>query len=141
MQQWLDHFAFTCSLREADMLYIENDQVESQPVGTIEGRPNTGTVFVKPLIRGDNMALLEVRMRAGVASSLHAHAHESLLYVVSGCLRTTVNDETFLLGPGDACRHPRDAGHRVEALEDTVFVEVKSPPIAFGQIFGSATAA
>jgi hypothetical protein len=51
------------------MLYIENDRVESQPVGTIEGRPNTGTVFVKPLIRGDNMALLEVRMRAGVASS------------------------------------------------------------------------
>lgn len=123
------------------MLYIENDQVDSQPVGTIEGRPNTGTVFVKPLLRGDSMALLEVRMRAGVASSLHAHAHESLLYVVSGRLRTTVNNETFVLGPGDVCRHPRDASHRVEALEDTVFVEVKSPPIEFGRVFGSTAVA
>ena len=111
------------------MLYVENDHVETQPVRTIEGRPNTGTVFVKPLMQGESMALLEVRMRAGVASSLHAHAHESLLYVVSGRLRTTVNNEIFVLGPGDVCRHPRDASHRVEALEDTVFVEVKSPAI------------
>jgi hypothetical protein len=50
------------------MLHIENTQVPSQPVHTIEGQPNTGTVFVKPLIRGEDMALLEVRMRAGVAS-------------------------------------------------------------------------
>jgi quercetin dioxygenase-like cupin family protein len=121
------------------MLYVGNDQVDSQPVHTIEGRPNTGTVFVKPLLRGETMALLEVRMRAGVSSSLHAHAHESLLYVVSGRLRTTVNDETFVLAPGDVCRHPRDAIHRVEALEDTVFVEVKSPPIEFGRVFGSSS--
>ena len=122
------------------MLHIQNTQVDSQPVHTIEGQPNTGTVFVKPLIRGEDMALLEVRMRAGVASSLHAHAHESLLYVISGRLRTTVNSETFVLGPGDVCRHPRDASHRVEAMEDTVFVEVKSPPIEFGRVFGSEAA-
>lgn len=120
------------------MLHTENSQVDSQPVTTIEGQPNTGTVFVKPLIRGDTMALIEVRMRAGVASSLHAHAHESVLYVVSGKLRTVIDKETFVLGPGDVCRHPGGATHRVEALEDTVFVEVKSPPIEFGQIFGSA---
>jgi quercetin dioxygenase-like cupin family protein len=122
------------------MLYIENTQVRSQPVYTIEGQPNNGTVFVKPLLQGDEMALLEVRMGAGVSSSLHEHAHESLLYVVSGRLRTIINDEVFLLGPGDACRHPRAATHRVEALEDTVFVEVKSPPIAFSRVFGGAVA-
>jgi quercetin dioxygenase-like cupin family protein len=123
------------------MLHITNDQIASQPVGMIEGQPNTGTVFVKPLMRGESMALLEVRMRAGVASSLHVHDHESLLYVVSGRLRTTIDNETFVLGPGDVCRHPRQASHRVEALEDTVFVEVKSPPIEFGQVFGPAAAA
>ncbi|MEO8008833.1 MAG: cupin domain-containing protein [Betaproteobacteria bacterium] len=120
------------------MLHIENTQVSSQPVHTIEGQPNTGIVFVKPLMQGETMALLEVRMRAGVSSSMHAHSHESLLYVVSGRLRTIVNDKTFELGPGDVCRHPRDARHWVEALEDTVFVEVKSPPIDFGRVLGSA---
>lgn len=122
------------------MLHIENSRIETQPVTTIEGQPNTGTVFVKPLLRGESMALLEVRMQKGVASSLHAHSHESVLYVVSGKLKTIVNKETFALGPGDVCRHPLGATHRVEALEDTVFVEVKSPPIEFGRVFGSAAA-
>jgi quercetin dioxygenase-like cupin family protein len=120
------------------MLHIENTKAASRPVTTIEGRPNTGTVYVKPLLQGDTLALLEVRMQKGVSSSLHAHGHESLLYVVSGKLRTVIDSETFVLAPGDACRHPQGATHRVEALEDTVFVEVKSPPIEFGRVFGSA---
>ena len=122
------------------MLHAENAQVDSQPVHAIEGEPNNGTVFVKPLMHGEHMALLEVHMRAGVSSSLHAHAHESVLYVVSGKLTTVVNDETFVLAPGDVCRHPRGAMHCVEALEDTVFVEAKSPPIDLRRVFGPAAA-
>jgi quercetin dioxygenase-like cupin family protein len=128
------------SLCEVNMLHMENAQVDSQPVGTIEGQPNTGTFFVKPLMRGESMALLEVRVRAGVASSVHMHSHESLIYVVSGRLKTIINNETFVLGPGDVCRHPSAVGHRVEALEDAVFVEVKSPPIELHQVFGLAAA-
>jgi quercetin dioxygenase-like cupin family protein len=120
------------------MLHIENARIDSQPVGTIEGQPNTGLFFVKPLMRGESMALLEVRVRAGAASLIHTHSHESLVYVVSGRLKTIINNKTFVLGPGDACRHPRAVGHRVEALEDTVFVEIKSPPIELRQVFGLA---
>ena len=122
------------------MLHTENAQVDSQPVGAIEGQPNTGTFFVKPLMRGDSMALLEVRVQTGAASLIHTHSHESLVYVVSGRLKTIINNETFVLGPGDVCRHPRAVGHRVEALEDTLFVEVKSPPIELRQVFGLAAA-
>ncbi len=122
------------------MLHIENAQVDSQPVGTIEGQPNTGTFFVKPLMRGESMTLLEIRVRAGVASPIHTHSHESLIYVVSGRLKTIINNETFVLGPGDVCRHPCAVGHRVEAIEDAVFVEVKSPPIELHQVFGLAAA-
>jgi quercetin dioxygenase-like cupin family protein len=130
----------SCLCDEANMLHIEKAQIESQPVGTIEGQPNSGTFFVKPLMRGESMALLEVRVRAGVASRIHTHSHESLIYVVSGRLKTIINNETFVLGPGDVCRHPCAVGHRVEALEDTIFVEVKSPPIEFRQVFGLAAA-
>jgi len=122
------------------MLHIENAQVDSRPFGTIEGQPNTGTFFVKPLMHGQNMALLEIRIRAGVSSPIHTHAHESLIYIVSGRLKTIINDETFVLGPGDVGRHPCDVGHRVEALEDTKFIEIKSPPIALDQVFGIAPA-
>ena len=120
------------------MLHIENARVDSQSVGTIEGQANTGTFLIKPLMRGDSMALLEVSVKAGAASSIHAHSHESVIYVVSGRLKTTIGNETFVLGPGDVCRHPRAVGHLVEALEDTVFVEVKSPAIDSRQVFGEA---
>jgi quercetin dioxygenase-like cupin family protein len=122
------------------MLHIENAQVDSHPVGTIEGQPNTGTFFVKPLMRAEAMVLLEIRARAGTASSTHTHSHESLIYVVSGRIKTVVDDETFVLGPGDVCRHPPAVAHRVEALEDTLFVEVKSPSIELRQLFGLAAA-
>jgi quercetin dioxygenase-like cupin family protein len=122
------------------MLHVENAQVGSQPVGTIEGQPSTGTFFVKPLMRGETMALLEIRVQAGAASAIHMHSHESLIYVVSGRLKTTIDNETFVLGPGDVCRHPFAVGHRVEALEDTIFVEIKSPPIELRQVFGIAAA-
>jgi len=113
---------------ESAVLYIENKRVQAQPTDTIEGQRGIGTFSVKPLMQGDHMALLEIRVQAGTVSAIHAHSHESLIYVVSGKLSTVIGDETFVLGPGDVCRHPGSTGHRVEALEDTMFVEVKSPP-------------
>ena len=118
------------------MLHIENALVTGQPVVSIEGQPGTGIFFVKPLMRSQSMALLEVRVASGVASALHTHSHESLIYVVSGKLRTTIGEQIFVLGPGDVCLHPSGASHVVEAMQDTVFVEVKSPPPDLQQVFG-----
>jgi quercetin dioxygenase-like cupin family protein len=120
------------------MLHIENALVACQPVASIEGRPGTGIFSVKPLMCGQCMALLEVRVASGAASALHTHSHESLIYVVSGKLRTTIGEQIFVLGPGDVCRHPSGVSHVVEALQDTVFVEVKSPPPDLQQVFGNA---
>jgi quercetin dioxygenase-like cupin family protein len=121
------------------MLHTENAQVDTHAIDSIEGRQNTGTFLIKPLMHGDSMMLLEVRVRAGAGSPIHAHSHESLIYVVSGRLETTIDNKTFVLGPGDVCRHPSAVDHRVEALEDTVFIEAKSPPPDLHQIFGLAT--
>ena len=118
------------------MLYIENAKVTSQPVGAVEGRRNNGTFLVKPLICGESMALLELCGRAGVASAVHRNSHESVIYVVSGRLKTTIGDDTFVLGPGDVCRHPCAVDHRIEVIEDAVFVEIKSPPPDFRQVLG-----
>lgn len=101
---------------------------EPVPVVSIEGVPTSGTLLVKPMLVGDRIAMLEIRMARGARSQGHAHTHESLLYVISGSLRTTIGDQTMVVRQGEACRHPENVVHRVEALEDTVFLEVKAPP-------------
>ena len=65
-----------------------------------------GDLVVKPLIKGDEMTLLEIHYQPGVGAPLHIHAHESLAYVVKGKVKMTVGKEVYILGPGDVCRHP-----------------------------------
>jgi quercetin dioxygenase-like cupin family protein len=101
---------------------------EARSVTSIEGVPTQGTMSVRPMLGGDHIAMLEIRMARGARSQGHAHAHESLLYVISGSLKTTIGGQTIVVRQGEACRHPENVVHNVEALEDSLFIEVKSPP-------------
>jgi quercetin dioxygenase-like cupin family protein len=108
--------------------YAKNAGIDALAIQFIEGVPTKGGAFhIKPLLRGEHMSLMEVHLQPGVASAIHAHAHESLLYVVRGKVKTVVGGETVVLGPGDVGCHPAAVPHSVEALEETVFVEIKSP--------------
>ena len=109
------------------MIVSRNSEVPEQVISNIEGKPMGGIMILRALMTGDSMTLLEVRFGAGAVSPLHIHSHESLIYVVKGKLRVTVGDESHILGPGDACRNPAGVSHAVEALDESTFVEVKSP--------------
>ena len=91
---------------------------------------------MKLLMSGEKMVLLEIRASTGVASDIHVHSHESVIYVISGKLSTTIDDHPFFLNPGDVCRHPSMTFHSVKALADTVFIEVKSPPPSMDSVMG-----
>ena len=111
-------------------------EAEGRFITTIEGLPVRGDVTVKPLMSGDRMVMLEVHYSAGSASPVHVHRHESLCYVISGRIRGTIEGESVILGPGDACRHPEGVEHSVEALEDALILEIKSPAQPLDQFLG-----
>jgi quercetin dioxygenase-like cupin family protein len=114
-----------------------NADVRAIRVHAVEGRPlYGGDMLVKPLIAGAEMALLEIHYAAGVGAPPHAHAHESLIYVVKGRVRSTVGGEEFIMGPGDACRHPSGVPHGLHALENAVVVEIKAPAPDIAALFG-----
>lgn len=113
---------------------MRSENVEPLAITSIEGAPTRGVFHIKPMLRGERMTVLEVHLQPGVASGLHAHGHESMLYVVRGRVRTVVGDDVLELGPGDVGCHPAGVPHSVEALEETVFVEVKSPAPVIGQV-------
>jgi quercetin dioxygenase-like cupin family protein len=118
------------------MIFARNADTSALPIKSIEGMAMAGTLLIKPLIQGEQMSLMETRVLARVVSPPHAHDHESLIYVVDGLLKTVVGDESFVLGPGDVCRHPRNVSHFIEALEDSTFVEIKSPAPELTHLYG-----
>lgn len=97
---------------------------------TLEGRPLAIPLEIRELLWGDKAVLVEMSAPAGFKAELHAHEHESLVYVVSGRIRATVGDETRELGAGDAVLHPVGAAHQIEALVETRWIEIKAPPAA-----------
>jgi quercetin dioxygenase-like cupin family protein len=106
----------------------KNTDVEAVAVKSVEGKAVFGgDLMVKPLMKGDEMTFLEIRYAAGVGAPLHSHTHESIAYVVKGKVKSTVGSDEFIMGPGDVCRHPTGVLHGLEALEDSVVVEIKSP--------------
>jgi unsaturated pyranuronate lyase len=113
-----------------------NADVEAITVSAVEGKPvYNGVMLVKALIKGDEMTFLEIHYAAGVGAPLHAHTHESIAYVVKGKVKSTVGADEFIMGPGDVCRHPKGVLHGLEAIEDSVVVEIKSPAPEIGAFF------
>ena len=118
------------------MIKSRNADVEAITVSAVEGKPvYNGVMLVKPLIKGDEMTFLEIHYAAGVGAPLHAHTHESIAYVVKGKVKSTVGADEFIMGPGDVCRHPIGVLHGLEAIEDSVVVEIKSPAPEIGAFF------
>jgi quercetin dioxygenase-like cupin family protein len=125
-----------CYLREASVIKSRNADVEAVAVSAVEGKPMYGgNMLVKPLIKGDEMTFLEIHYAAGVGAPLHTHTHESIAYVVKGKVKSTVGSEEFIMGSGDVCRHPKGVLHGLEAIEDSVVVEIKSPAPEIGAFF------
>jgi quercetin dioxygenase-like cupin family protein len=122
------------------MLSARNANVADLRVSAVEGRPTYGgELTVKPLIKGEAMTCLEIRYAAGVGAPLHTHTHESIAYVVRGKVKSTVGGEVFIMGPGDACHHPQGVPHGLEAIEDSLVVEIKSPAPDLGSFVAVST--
>ena len=109
-------------------LVARHAEVADVLVSSIEGKPVQGQLMLKPLLRGEQMTILELHYQPGTKAPIHTHTHESLIYVVSGRVKTWIGDEVFVLGPGDVARHPPGVLHTVEALVESTVVEIKSPP-------------
>ncbi len=108
---------------------VEGNSVEPQQVGAVEGRRASGSCAVKPLVVGERVLMLEVRMTAGFSLPEHAHeGMESAMYVVSGVMEWVVDGVPCVASAGDAAYHPAGVPHTTFCREDAVFVEIKSPP-------------
>ncbi len=84
------------------------------------------------LITGERMMLAHVYLKKGAVVPKHHHDNEQLTYILSGILRLWIGedgDETvFDIHAGEVLHIPSNVPHRALALEDTLDVDVFSPP-------------
>lgn len=83
--------------------------------------------ITRQLIHTASLTLARICFQKGAGLALHHHVHEQVTTVISGRLRLEVNGELIELGPGSVGCIASDVPHSVEALEDTLVLDVFTP--------------
>jgi quercetin dioxygenase-like cupin family protein len=80
------------------------------------------------LITGDQLMIAHVYLKRGAVVPEHSHHNEQLTYILEGTLRFTIAGETIDVAAGEVLTIPAHVPHMAEALEDTLDVDVFTPP-------------
>ena len=83
------------------------------------------------LITGDRVMLTHVYLKKGSIVPRHSHENEQVTYILEGGLRFWIGpDESEVIDvrAGEVLHIPSFVQHKAEALEDTLDVDIFSPP-------------
>ncbi len=83
---------------------------------------------LRTLAHGAHTHLTEFHLAKGTIVPRHEHPHEQTGYLVSGRMIFVIAGERFDAEPGDGWNISGGVSHGVEVVEDSVAVEVFSPP-------------
>lgn len=87
--------------------------------------------FARRLITGDRVMLAHVYIKKGSIVPRHSHENEQITYILEGGLRFWIGeDESQVIDvmAGEVLHIPSMVQHKAEALEDTLDVDIFSPP-------------
>ena len=91
-------------------------------------REELSATIGRRLITGDQLMIAHVYLAKGAIVPEHSHHNEQLTYILEGRLRFTIDRETIDVGAGEVLTIPAHVPHKAEALEDTLDVDVFTPP-------------
>lgn len=83
------------------------------------------------IITGERMMLTHVYLKKGCIVPKHSHENEQLTYVLEGALHFWLGEDQKderVIRAGEVLVIPSNLPHKAEALEDTLDVDVFSPP-------------
>ena len=85
------------------------------------------------IITGDDMMIAHVYLAKGAVVPRHQHHNEQITYILEGALRFRIGEdgaEEVVVAAGEVLTIPSNVWHEAVALEDTLDVDVFSPPRA-----------
>ena len=94
-------------------------------------KENLSEVLARRLITADRVMLAHVYLKKGAVVPRHSHENEQVTYILEGGLRFWIGpDESEVIDvmAGEVLHIPSFVQHKAEALEDTLDVDIFSPP-------------
>src|SRR2546423_13205623 len=94
-------------------------------------REELNPLLGRRLVTGGDMMIAHVYLKQGCIVPKHAHHNEQLTYILEGVLRFRLGEDESQhvdVAAGEVLHIPAHLPHTAEALEDTLDVDVFSPP-------------
>jgi quercetin dioxygenase-like cupin family protein len=87
-------------------------------------------LFHRQLIVGKGIMLARILLKKGCVVPWHSHVNEQVSSIFEGALKFWIDGKEIVVRPGEVLTIPPNMPHKAEALEDTVAIDVFSPPRA-----------
>ena len=87
-------------------------------------------LFDRQLVTGERTMLARIVLRKGCVVPLHSHENEQIAYVLEGALKFQIQGREIVVRAGEVLVIPSQVPHRAEALEDTIDLDIFTPPRA-----------
>ncbi|HEY1500462.1 MAG TPA: cupin domain-containing protein [Acidobacteriaceae bacterium] len=85
----------------------------------------------RQFVYGDRAMLARLTLRKGAIVPKHSHENEQITYILEGALRFTMGDgRVITVGAGQVLVIPSNMPHQAEAVEDTIDLDIFTPPRA-----------
>ncbi|MDQ2842951.1 MAG: cupin domain-containing protein [Acidobacteriota bacterium] len=106
-------------MTEAKAKHVQWDKIPTETLNPLLDRQ---------IVVGDQIMVARVLLKKGCVVPMHHHHNEQVTYVESGALHFTVSGEEVTVRSGEFLCIPPNAPHTAVALEDTVDVDLFTPP-------------
>jgi len=90
-------------------------------------------ITIRALV-ASTVRVMRLEMNEGIKSPLHNHPDEEVFLLLEGQVRAIGGDDTFTMSPGDLFVVPPYVPHQLEALVDSVLIEVGGPGPLLGTL-------
>ena len=111
--------------RQADPVKATFHRWEDMP------KERVNDMLERRLVSGERVMLAHVYLKKGCIVPKHSHENEQITYILEGALRFWIGEDgaqEVIVRAGEVLTIPSNVVHKAEALEDTLDVDVFSPP-------------
>lgn len=85
-------------------------------------------MIARQMVVGDKVMVARVLIKKGGIVPMHHHHNEQISYIESGALLFTIDGRDITVRAGEFLCIPPDVPHTATALEDTVDIDLFTPP-------------